>query len=253
MEYTEKTPSHDRTRFRYGLGVLAPAVAWPTLLMPVQFALTTQFLAFTALYFADARAASRGWAPQWYTTYRFVLTFVVGGAIFISLVGRAKVGDDSPRLGPGRYEEAMHKRGAGEEPYSDKWEKLEAEEKERVKKEKEEEERKKAEEEKAAKKKGKGKKGKKDGKDAKQAGEKEEPEDGDGDEESESQKSDSEEDESDGEGDQGGEDDQKGDDDDAGADEGDDGKDEDKKTEKNDDEKEKKPEKDAGKKKSSKK
>lgn len=59
LEYAEKTPLPARTRFRYAVGVAAPAVAWPTLLMPVEYALTTQFLAFVALYFVDSRAAVR--------------------------------------------------------------------------------------------------------------------------------------------------------------------------------------------------
>ena len=51
----------------------------------------TQFLAFTYLYYVDARAARRGWAPYWYGTYRFVLTFVVGASIIISLIGRGQI------------------------------------------------------------------------------------------------------------------------------------------------------------------
>ncbi|CAN8104087.1 unnamed protein product [Discula destructiva] len=98
LEYAEKHPNAARTRFRYGMGLLAPVIAWPTLLLPVQFALTAQFLAFTFMYFADARATTRGWAPQWYGTYRFVLTFIVGSAILISLIGREKVGADRPHL-----------------------------------------------------------------------------------------------------------------------------------------------------------
>jgi hypothetical protein len=76
---------------RYMIGVLAPAVAWPTTLMPVQYALIAQFLAFNALYYADTRASRRGWAPPWYGTYRFVLTFIVGAAIVVSLVGRGQI------------------------------------------------------------------------------------------------------------------------------------------------------------------
>jgi hypothetical protein len=71
--------------------VAAPAVAWPTMLMPVEYALITQFAAFTFLYFADARATVRGWAPPWYSTYRFVLTFVVGASIVVSLIGREQI------------------------------------------------------------------------------------------------------------------------------------------------------------------
>ncbi|PGH28865.1 hypothetical protein GX50_08387 [[Emmonsia] crescens] len=73
---------------RYAIGVVAPAVAWPTLFMPIEYALISQFCAFTFLYYNDARAAVKGWTPPWYHMYRFVLTFVVGASIVISLVGR---------------------------------------------------------------------------------------------------------------------------------------------------------------------
>ncbi|KAJ5476380.1 hypothetical protein N7475_002109 [Penicillium sp. IBT 31633x] len=76
---------------RYAAGVIAPAVAWPTLLLPVEYALITQFLAFTFLYYNDARAASAGRAPHWYGMYRFVLTFVVGASIVATLVGREQI------------------------------------------------------------------------------------------------------------------------------------------------------------------
>jgi len=59
--------------------------------MPIEYALITQFLAFNALYFADARATIRGWAPPWYSTFRFVLTFVVGASIVVSLIGRGQI------------------------------------------------------------------------------------------------------------------------------------------------------------------
>lgn len=146
MEYTEKVPNPARTKFRYGLGVLASVVAWPTLFMPVDFALTAQFGAFVMLYFADARATVRAWAPSWYGTYRFALTAIVGFAIFISLVGRMKVGDAKPRLTG--LNEKLHSR-QGEEDYTKKWQDLEEEEKEKVRKEKEEEEKKKKKEEEA--------------------------------------------------------------------------------------------------------
>jgi hypothetical protein len=78
---------------RYAIGTLAPAVAWPTLLLPIEYALIAQFSAFIFLYYADANAVVRGWAPHWYTTYRFVLTFIVGISIVISLAGRGHVAD----------------------------------------------------------------------------------------------------------------------------------------------------------------
>jgi hypothetical protein len=59
--------------------------------MPVESALITQFLAFTMLYYVDTRAAYRGWTPPWYNTYRFVLTFIVGVSIVVSLIGRGEV------------------------------------------------------------------------------------------------------------------------------------------------------------------
>lgn len=76
---------------RYAIGVVAPAVAWPTILMPVEHALVTQFLAFTALYYVDTRATYIGWTPPWYNTYRFILTFIVGASIVVSLIGRGEV------------------------------------------------------------------------------------------------------------------------------------------------------------------
>ncbi len=59
--------------------------------MPVEYALITQFLTFNFLYFADARATARGWFPEWYSVYRFVLTFFVGASIVISLIGRGQI------------------------------------------------------------------------------------------------------------------------------------------------------------------
>ncbi|KAH7021279.1 uncharacterized protein B0I36DRAFT_388018 [Microdochium trichocladiopsis] len=147
LEYAEKKPSRDRTRFRYGLGVLASVAAWPTMFLPIEFALTSQLAAFTGLYFADTTATKRGWAPYWYSSYRFVLTAIVGAAITISLIGRAKVGDAKPRLsGLSRKFHENH----GEEAWSEKWAQLEDEEKEKIKKQKEEEEQKRKEEERKA-------------------------------------------------------------------------------------------------------
>lgn len=56
-------------------------------------ALITQFLVFNFLYYTDSRATKRGWAPSWYAVYRFVLTFIVGSAIVISLIGRGQIQD----------------------------------------------------------------------------------------------------------------------------------------------------------------
>jgi len=121
---------------RYMYGVVAPAVAWPTIMMPVEYALITQFAAFTFLYFADARATVRGWFPHWYSTYRFVLTFIVGASIVVSLVGRGRIAkSDSELKNPVDYIKTDR---------DNQWLALEQEEKERRKKIAEEE---KAEEE----------------------------------------------------------------------------------------------------------
>ena len=66
--------------------------------MPIEYALISQFLAFTFMYFADAKSVVRGWTPAWYSTYRFVLTFVVGGSIVASLVGRGQIADQINKL-----------------------------------------------------------------------------------------------------------------------------------------------------------
>ncbi|KXH37480.1 hypothetical protein CSAL01_10147 [Colletotrichum salicis] len=144
MEYAEKTPHPTRTKFRYGMGVVAPMIAWPSLLMPVEYALTSQFAAFTFLYLADTRAKNKGWTPQWYGIYRFVLTAIVGVSIFVSLVGRTKIGNAQPHIGEG-LAESMH---LGKTDTTKDWAKLEEEERKRQKKEKEEAEKKKKEEEK---------------------------------------------------------------------------------------------------------
>jgi hypothetical protein len=196
LEFAEKSVSYDnqraweRARFRYGLGVAASVVAWPTVLMPIEWALTTQFLAFTLMYFADMRATTRGWAPAWYGNYRFVLTFVVGSAILISLISRARIGEGKHAITEGNLRESMQKGVKSEEKYRD-WEKEENQERERLKKQKEEEEKKKKEEErkkkeaeKKDKKGGKGDKGVKDDKN----GEEEKKDDGDDEEKNDDEK-----------------------------------------------------------------
>ncbi|KAI5802637.1 hypothetical protein FPQ18DRAFT_407864, partial [Pyronema domesticum] len=90
--------------YRYGIGVLAPALAWPTVVLPLNSALMAQFIGFVGMYFADSQATIWGWAPNWYSTYRFILTFVVGACVIITLVGRGQIGDTiSPTDGPGRH------------------------------------------------------------------------------------------------------------------------------------------------------
>lgn len=108
---------------RYAVGVAAPAIAWPTMLMPYEYALITQFLTFTFLYFTDAKATKAGWFPTWYSTYRFVLTFVVGASLVITLIGHGKVADKVKKLpGPADNLKALK---------DQEWENLEREDEER--------------------------------------------------------------------------------------------------------------------------
>src|SRR5579871_6620091 len=93
------------------------------MLMSIEQALIVQFLAFNFLYFADARATVRGWAPPWYATYRFVLTFIVGASIVISLIGRGQIAAGDKKL-PGAAEKMKALRDS-------QWENLEKEERER--------------------------------------------------------------------------------------------------------------------------
>ena len=95
---------------RYRIGLLCPAIAWPTLLMPVEYALITQFLTFTYLYFHDAEAALKGTVPEWYNMYRFVLTFIVGASIVLSLVGRGQIAEYT--MSPGRPTDIVHEYAA---------------------------------------------------------------------------------------------------------------------------------------------
>lgn len=145
LELAEKTPSHPRTNFRYAMGVVAPMVAWPTLMLPIEWALTGQFAAFVGLYLADANATKRGWAPPWYTTYRFVLTAIVGGSIFLSLLGRFKASDEGHALSTEGLRDTMRKSTIGGEPYAN-WAKKEDQEKKRIHEEKEKEKKRKEQE-----------------------------------------------------------------------------------------------------------
>jgi hypothetical protein len=135
--------------------------------MPYEYALITQFLGFTYLYYADATATARGWTPQWYGTYRFVLTFVAGAAIVISLIGRGEVGDvmERKQMGiqtvsnPGRTlkvrgeEQGEIARDEFEAKKAKVMDKIEEVKKEERKKKEEEESKKKKEEEESKKKK----------------------------------------------------------------------------------------------------
>jgi hypothetical protein len=100
---------------RYAIGVFAPMAGWSATLMPIEYALITQFMSFIGLYFIDTRAALKGWTPPWcksdlaglYVTsltsfsdreYRFILTFIVGVSLVVSLIGRGEVSSKVGRM-----------------------------------------------------------------------------------------------------------------------------------------------------------
>ncbi|GAA5968680.1 hypothetical protein JCM21900_005475 [Sporobolomyces salmonicolor] len=73
---------------RYLLGIAPVLAGWSTLLIPGHLALVGQWAAFFAMWYADQRATMAGWAPKWYSTYRFWLTSIVGGSILVSLAAQ---------------------------------------------------------------------------------------------------------------------------------------------------------------------
>ncbi|KAJ7193870.1 hypothetical protein GGX14DRAFT_576940 [Mycena pura] len=73
---------------RLALGAAPLLAAWPTLaLLEPTMALVAQWGAFTALWWADLKATSAGWAPKWYAQYRFYLSILTGTCILGSLAG----------------------------------------------------------------------------------------------------------------------------------------------------------------------
>ncbi|KIY70303.1 hypothetical protein CYLTODRAFT_451867 [Cylindrobasidium torrendii FP15055 ss-10] len=77
---------------RLALGASPILLAIPTLSFEPMTALTVQWLGFTALWYADARATSFGWTPKWYGQYRFYLSILVGTCILGSLFGTSYYG-----------------------------------------------------------------------------------------------------------------------------------------------------------------
>ncbi|TFK36366.1 hypothetical protein BDQ12DRAFT_633986 [Crucibulum laeve] len=72
---------------RLGLGTAPMVVAWSTLAMEPMTALITQWMGYTALWYADSKATQAGWTPKWYSQYRFYLSILVGTCIIGSLAG----------------------------------------------------------------------------------------------------------------------------------------------------------------------
>ncbi|PCH37696.1 hypothetical protein WOLCODRAFT_95656 [Wolfiporia cocos MD-104 SS10] len=74
---------HGYTRLMLGA---APVVyGWSTLALDPVSALIAQWIGFTGLWWADLKATGAGWAPAWYSQYRFYLSVLVGSCIIASL------------------------------------------------------------------------------------------------------------------------------------------------------------------------
>ncbi|EPQ57896.1 hypothetical protein GLOTRDRAFT_109938 [Gloeophyllum trabeum ATCC 11539] len=72
---------------RLALGAAPVLWAWPTLTLLPTTALIVQWVGFTCLWWADLRATTAGWAPKWYSQYRFYLSILVGTCIIGTLAG----------------------------------------------------------------------------------------------------------------------------------------------------------------------
>ncbi|KAE8224620.1 hypothetical protein CF319_g2505 [Tilletia indica] len=84
---------------RYVLGLVPVALAWPTLLLNPSLALVSQWATFVTIWFIDLKATNAGWAPKWYSTYRFWLTFFVGTSIIATLAGTRYYSNDTATSG----------------------------------------------------------------------------------------------------------------------------------------------------------
>ncbi|KAL0569395.1 hypothetical protein V5O48_012573 [Marasmius crinis-equi] len=77
---------------RLALGAAPVLFAWPTLAFQPMTALLVQWVGFTGLWWADSQATKMGWAPKWYSQYRFYLSILVGTCIIGSLAGTSYFG-----------------------------------------------------------------------------------------------------------------------------------------------------------------
>jgi len=77
---------------RLMLGVAPVLVGWGSLALDPSMALVTQWAGFTGLWYADMKATSAGWTPQWYSQYRFYLSVLIGTCIIGTLAGTSYLG-----------------------------------------------------------------------------------------------------------------------------------------------------------------
>jgi len=77
------------------LGVVPVLYSVPTLMLAPQLALAVQWAGFTGMWYADMKATGAGWAPSWYSQYRFYLSVLVGSCIILTLGGTNYFGPSS--------------------------------------------------------------------------------------------------------------------------------------------------------------
>ncbi len=128
LEYAEKAPERNVLPSDKASASWRPPIAWPTMLLPMEWALTRRFL-YPSLASVLRRRSGHGsgLGAAWYATYRFVLTGIVGVTIFLTLIARAKIDDKSPRITTGDIRRER-RCSAKKRPYVN-WSLLEAEEK----------------------------------------------------------------------------------------------------------------------------
>ncbi|GJE90793.1 DUF3429 domain-containing protein [Phanerochaete sordida] len=67
------------------LGASPVVWGWATLALDPMNALIAQWVGFTGLWYADLKVTGNGWAPKWYSQYRFYLSILVGTCIIGTL------------------------------------------------------------------------------------------------------------------------------------------------------------------------
>ncbi|WWD19206.1 hypothetical protein CI109_103664 [Kwoniella shandongensis] len=77
---------------RLALGIVPVLFAWPTTFLTHGTALAVQWFGFTGQWFLDQRASQAGWTTNWYSTYRFYLSIIVGFSIIGTLAGTSFYG-----------------------------------------------------------------------------------------------------------------------------------------------------------------
>ncbi|KAG9042295.1 hypothetical protein FS837_011045 [Tulasnella sp. UAMH 9824] len=70
---------------RLALGAAPVVFAWSTLALDPSVALVAQWFGFSAMWYADMNVTLAGWAPIWYSQYRFYLSILIGSCILGTL------------------------------------------------------------------------------------------------------------------------------------------------------------------------